>query len=355
MFSEVLDYNIYEEGNLFSFYTYEIPLPLLNSIRRYLMSEYKKWGISIEDVEIIKNTSILNDDFIKHRISMLSFSQQEKTPIELELNVLSNYQKHLEVFSNSLKNFYNSKYFINDEIFVTKLKYGEELFLKLKTSYNNCKNGGVQYRPTNVIVIKKMKIIRHDIKNKKLLTRIKKFLIDKYDMKDETKLNDKNILGVLDTSKTNLDYVNIIKRELKIKQEIELSVDDYVIDNKQVRYFMMECDYMNPKELFLKTLDFLVLKIKETDNKKILVKNINNKYYYNIDDGCATVGNIMQHYMNRLEEVEYSFFNKKFPMDKNIELQVFLYNNNKPINYIFYESKKLFEEEVEEIKKLLMD
>lgn len=348
MYNTILDYNKKTEGNSFSFYSYEIPVELLNSIRRILMTDYETYAICIENIEIIRNTGIINDDILKHRISQIPIDCDSE--ILLELN-MKNFYDLVNVLSSDFKNYYNYEYYLNPDIIITQLKKEEELFIKIKTDKKSGKDS-IQYRPTNIIVNKKMKILRHNITNKKLIARIFNFMEEKYDMKKENILNDKNIIGVLDTAKTNLDYVNIIKKELKIKKA-ELILEDYVIDNKHVRYFMIESDYKNPKELFISALDMLLKRVLRVKEIKELKENINTKYYFNIPNECATTCNVIQHYMNKLENVEFCYFNKKFPLDKDTELQIFLYNNNEEINQVIKNGIELFSTEIEKIKTLL--
>lgn len=323
LFNEVLEYEEGQEGNIYSFYTEELPLPLLNSIRRTIMTEYETYSIS-SDITVIKNTSVLNDDFLKHRLTMIPLLCNEE--IELELNVLNNTSETIDVLSYDIKNYDSKKYVMNEDILVAKLRQGEEIFVKMKVDYNNGSHN-VRYRPSNVIICKKMRVLLYKGDDEKMKEEIFDFMEERYDMKRETRLNDDAIVGVLDTAKTTVDYINVLKRHLGINPQ-DLLIEEYAINNKPVIYFMIECDYYHPKEVFYNSLRYLRNRMQKMYEKRNLTKTYDNKYFYDIQEDCATTGNLIQYFLNELPNVEYSFFIKKFPTDKNIELQIFLKNND---------------------------
>lgn len=342
LFQEKIIFDKNSENNEYSFYS-TYPVELLNSVRRILMKNYKTYAIS-DDIKIIKNTSIMNDDIIRHRISQIPiFCQSE---IELELNIKNvNDDRMVEIESHNFRSFNKDVFKITENIPITKLKKNEEVYLKIKTDYHSG-NYNIRYRPTNVIICKKIKILKHNINDEELVNDIFIFMENSYDMKKENYLNDKNIVGVLDTAKTNLDYVSIIKKELELPDSIELYLEDYIIENKYVRFYSIETTgFKDPKKIFSEGLNMLIKNLKDGLQKKILKrKQEETKYFYEIKNECATIGNIIQFFLNKKEEVEYSYFIKKTPFDTDIELQIFLIKNcNKNIDIIFLELDKEIE------------
>lgn len=341
LFKENVYYDKDSECNEYNFYT-TYPVEILNSVRRILMKNYKTYAIS-DDIKIIKNTSIMNDDIIRHRITQIPiFCDKE---IELELNVKNiNNEELEEVESHNFKSYTKDIFKMLGNIPITKLKKNEEVYLKIKTDFNSG-NHNVRYRPTNVIVCKKMKLLRHNITDTEVLQDIFLFMEDSYEMKREEYLNDKNIIGVLDTAKTNLDYISIIKKELELPEDTELFMDDYIIDNKYVRFYSIETTgFKEPKTLFSEGLNMLLKNVKDGIQKRSFVSRNEEKYFFYLINECATIGNVLQYFLNKKEEVAYSYFIRKTPLDKDIELQVFLLKKyNKNIDSIFEELEKEIE------------
>lgn len=105
---------------------------IANSLRRILISAVPT--LAIEDVKIINNTSVINDEMLSHRISLipLSYSALEELG-SFELSILCPNDKNItEVRSNELKYISKSNDIkpLYDDILIAKLKPGQQIHLE---------------------------------------------------------------------------------------------------------------------------------------------------------------------------------------------------------------------------------
>ena len=322
LFSQTLDYTLNEENNSYSFLFHGIPIQFINSLRRVIMTDVESYAIS--NINIKRNTSLLHNEFLEHRLSLVPINVNAEMTFSLEAK---NEECHfMNVFMDNLETYHDNEYYINKEILFCKLRKGQEISLtfdvvKAKASEN------IKFRKTNIILFKTTKIVSFDGAEEDM-EKIRTLLTDSYDLKLETKLNHNNTVGILDTTKTNLNIPSIVKRKLGL----DVSYENYKINNQQVYYFYIECNYLNPKDLFNESIDLLKLRLNNTQFE--LKKQLNNRYFFNIDNESATIGNPLSYCIDKLDNVDYSFYIKKFPKDKNIEFQIFLSNNDDVQTYL---------------------
>lgn len=105
---------------------------IANSLRRILIGAVPT--LAIEDVKIINNTSVINDEMLSHRISLipLSYSGLEELG-SFELSILCSNDKNItEVRSNELKYTLKSGDIkpLYDDILISKLKPGQQIHLE---------------------------------------------------------------------------------------------------------------------------------------------------------------------------------------------------------------------------------
>lgn len=334
---EELVFNNCSEDNYYSFETSEIPTCILNSVRRTIMSKLPKYSFS-DNIEIIRNTSLTNNDIIKHRLSIVPIYCNEK--IDFEINIENVEDIMIPVKTSNLICFDKTKkYYINPDITITKLRPKEKLYIKITTN-EDVPDTNIRYRMTNNIIIKKINCIKYDGEEKK---EIMEYIEDNFDFSQR---HDKSILGVMPMTRTNLNLTEIIDREFGETVEVK----PYIINNKEVKYVRIECDYYNPKEIFYNSIKILRENIMNTQNKLKLKKMYNNQYYYDLDNETATVGSVLTYFLDNHEDVEYSFFIKKFPTDKNIEIQIFLKNKEMDILRIINEIYEKIENYLKELE-----
>ena len=93
---------------------------ICNTLRRILLTKIRSYSFSSENTSIQENTSILNNDIIKHRLELFpiqSFSEnnEENITSSLYLNIENNTQENIDVTSNDFIIKINNK--LNNNIF----------------------------------------------------------------------------------------------------------------------------------------------------------------------------------------------------------------------------------------------
>jgi len=330
IFNSKLDYNETQEANEFSFYSSEIPIEYLNSLRRFIMSDYKKY--SFDGVKVKKNTGVLNDEIMKNRIEMIPIKCSKE--LQFSINVYNKDKEFLKVYSDEIVCDTDDKdYFFDKHILLNKLRKGEQLEMTFKTTKNSPVEH-VKHRIVNVIILKKIRMLKLKEKNEDVV----RFLKNQYDVEVD------NDYGLLDKMKTNLDIKRIVQE--KFNKDL-VDIEYYKKNDKFVYFFSIESDYYNPEEIFYSAVDMLKARL---NNMVYSVKRseMGKKYYLNFVNENMTLMNILQHELNDMEEVYYSYYFRLYPLDKDIELQIFL-NESQSFEMVL---KKGIEKTIEFLNKL---
>lgn len=99
---------------------------ICNGIRRVMMSEVET--LAIDSIDFYQNDSVLNEDFIAHRLGLLPLHYTEGIEeATLELEVSNDTEENYKVLSGSLSGHIDCVY---DNILLTVLRPGESLELK---------------------------------------------------------------------------------------------------------------------------------------------------------------------------------------------------------------------------------
>ena len=153
-------HNIKSNNLKLSFITSNIHTCLLNALRRTLICDVKTHAF--DNIKIFKNTSVLHNEFISHRISLIPLPDNKES-IYISLDIKNNNDEILNVTSSDFK----SNIDIIPNILIIKLKKGEHLKLEASSSIN-CGKTHAKYQPISASYFNIIKIVSFndlDIKN----------------------------------------------------------------------------------------------------------------------------------------------------------------------------------------------
>ena len=254
----MLSYN--KKLNRISFETKDIDLSILNGIRRILLMDIPILGFignGIDStVNIIENTTVLNNEIIANRIALIPLEVSEEyndkyisgeNKLEIELNVscteniklITTQDLTVIIDKQEVKNFFKKPY-----ITITKLRKNESLHLKAEA----VKETGRKNASFNIVSGATV-----------------------YNKPKEPFTNTKSI----------------------IEQEREYKEGEYVLE------FEIINNTISHKYMLLKAIDILINKLSILCDKSTIEKFENNEetYDFNIPDENDTVGNIIQSYI----------------------------------------------------------
>jgi DNA-directed RNA polymerase II subunit RPB3 len=332
-----------------------IDTSILNSIRRIILSEIENVAFEFEpyktenpDINIIKNTSPLHNEFIKHRLSLI--------PLCFDVNEINDFDKNKYKFiiqqsnnTNSLLDVHTgdiqihnedgkpySKSFrekifpknpiTNDYILITKLKpnlikqdEGNEIYIQAIASKNIAKNySGYGIVSTCVYY----NIVDEDKADKILKEKIK-------ELSDKKNLNTKD-----EIAEYKKDFINLEKQKYFHK-------NDYDEPNYFQYTITSECripsEYLFFKSILIinqKINKIIELIIKEENSFKYLDKTI-DMYELNITEEKHTIGNLLQSLMynkyvreERKNLIKFIGYRCPHPLENHLFIRLQINNEN---------------------------
>ena len=304
----------------------EIKISLANAIRRTIISDISTYEIDEKTVIFYTNNSILNNEFLAHRLSLVPIISNienmnyDKIIISCNKNndnenIESIYVKDF-VCTNSDNNevIENELIFKYPNILFSKLKYNQELIFEAKLIKNNAENGGSCFCPVS--------------------TCIYTFKIDEMLVK---KAHEKM------TSEEKRSFNTLENQRL-----YELNA----FGNPQVYQFSIESiGFYEPKHILLLGLNLLIenlnnlkLEFKNKKSKKVvLAENEENPdfFYFLIDDENETLGNLLSTYITYDENVFFCGYIIEHPLKRNVLIKIKLKNDNNLENVLLVIEKNI--------------
>ena len=271
-------------------------ISFLNALRRIILSEINTWSIDENKTEFIENNSILNNEFLKHRLSLIPIISNKD--VKYENLVISCDVKNEE---ESIKSIYVSDFEINNEIMNEKykiedfIKYPKILFAKLQNneyfsfnaslSNNSPKESGTQYCPVSTCVVT-FKNNENDLKDD--LKKIEKDLQESFIINNKEKIYEKNNKG------DPLIY------EMKIES----------------------IGFFDTKTIMEKGLTILEEKINLYEENIKDFELQNGFYILTIDNQNDTLGNLISSYINDDKDIEFSGYIIEHPLYEKICIKI---------------------------------
>jgi len=376
-----------KNNNIINFKIKNIDIGLLNSIRRTILSEIENVAFDFEPyktndslVNIIKNTSPLHNEFIKHRLSLipLCFDANEindfdNTKYKFVLqkrntttDLMDVHTGDFEIYDTDNKKYsstFRDKIFpknpiTKDYILITKLKpnlikqdEGNEIYIEAYATKDIAKN----YSGFGLVsTCTYFNIVDEDYSKEILNNKIK-------ELKKNNTLTTKE-----EIEEFKKDFNNLEKHKYFYKNEYdEANYFDFTIES--------ECR-ISPEYLFFKALTILNNKINKII-EKIIKEEIKFKYLNNTDDIYEiiienekhTIGNLIQVlcYNKFIREenkelIKYIGYRCPHPLENQMFIRIQLNSDNKDFKDKTYEIKeklmnKIFINACEDIQTYLTD
>jgi DNA-directed RNA polymerase subunit L len=293
----------------------EIKISLANAIRRTIISDIETYIIDPNKVVFYENNSILNNEFLKHRISLIPVISDienidyENIIIECKKNnddenIMSIYvsdfickdEKTGEIFDNK-------KFFKYPKILFAKLKMNQYISLEGKLTKNNTTDGNDS---SYMAVSKCVYTFKIDEKEVKTITNnmTKEEKISFLTQENE-RVYERNEIGDPNTYEFIIDSIGFYE-PLKII-------------NKGFDYLIKHLE--NVKNEFLNTKSNIIQRIETED--------LNSDFYdFLMDNENDTIGNLLSSYLMSDSKVNYCGYVIKHPLRKNIVLRIKLNENN---------------------------
>lgn len=277
-------------------------LSLVNSIRRIILSEVESYAF--DDIKITKNTSVMNDDFLKSRIELIPIIYNFKDDLDdlvFKLNIKSTNPSQRIYSKDLISN--NNKIYFDKEILLNCLKNDEELVFEAKLK----KGTGKQHAKWNQICHLGYKFKEDDQKNKLIVKK------------------DGEINKSFPNEKQRNYLINKFNNPTTVMFEIESN------ENVDVKI------YVNMSiEVFIKKLNFIKESIKNENKSKIDIIEyipIKNTFDYHIQDENHTIGNLIMNYCGLHKNILSSSYQQISNIGTSVALRL-ISNGNEPCTKI---------------------
>jgi DNA-directed RNA polymerase alpha subunit len=294
----------------FNFDVNDGDLSLANSLRRILLSEVETYAF--DEIKVKKNTSVMNDDFLKSRIELIPIKYDYKNELdELEFNLnVKNDIPNRKIFSKDLIS-NDKKIYFDQDILLNSLKENEELIFeaklkkgkpKIHAKWSQIFHMGFKFKEDeqkNKSIVKKDGKINKSFPNEKQ----RNYLLNKFN-------NPSTVLFELESNE-NID------------------VKSYV--NKGI-------------EVFIEKLNFIKDSIKNENKSKIVIIEyipIKNTYDYHINDETHTIGNLFMNYCGLHKNILSSSYQEVSNINTNIVLRLISNGNETSTKILNFTIEKI--------------
>jgi DNA-directed RNA polymerase subunit L/ferredoxin-like protein FixX len=307
-------------SNFFTiFNTQNIPLSIINGIRRSIYSNVETYAIS--NINIIENNTVLHNEFLEHRISLIPILNQENIDIEkitLEISKKNDTNENLIITSTDFEiNPKEYKKYIPNNIPITNLKPKEKLELVATVDKGNGKKHA-RYIPTSIAVFRNLVDIK--IKNINIDEEKANFIINSCP---------KNILEyqnkkIIKKNENDCMFCNsCVKTSEAIDIEDLISINKKSYKNNNIYEFKVESKgQLTNKTILMKSIEKLI-ELFEISTELFKV-NQNNYILPNLKH---TYANILVEYLQEHKDVLYCGYKVPHPLFDYSVLQIKLKEN----------------------------
>jgi DNA-directed RNA polymerase subunit L len=291
----------------------DIKISLANAIRRTIISDIFVYTIDENNIDFFENTSMLNNEFLKHRLSLIPIISGLKDINYDDLIISCKKNNEGEYMQNIYVNDFVCKDIKNDLIIENELifKYPNILFGKLKSN---------QYLSFEAKLIKNS--AEHGGSSFSSVAKcIYTFKIDEEKVKKiKSEMSEKEI-----ESFNNQD----IQRNYSINKNGDPDVFQFSIESIGFYDAMNIVSYGINR--LIEKLDDIKNEFRNKNSKKVLIiENIENLDFFNflIENENETIGNLLSTYITYDKNISYCGYIIEHPLKKNILLKVKLINEN---------------------------
>ncbi len=313
---QVIENNKRAKEGIFAFK--DVPVAVINSIRRIMLSDLKCSAFNAENVKIIKNTGTPHNEIVSHRVSMIPVLASGVATVSL--NIINTTELPLEVLSTDL-HIVTGEAKIFKDIIITTLQKGEELQLVAKVDFNTKQIGGDAYRAITTAYFKNpYAIYASEASKDKLLDYLEE---SEFTVRQEFPFFEKDdgCIGVSDDMRT------LNPREI----EAHLGLDNDSISFKivpNVKVFFIESLFIDAHAILRETIRILQLQLLEfmrTKSEYSFTKNtidVNCTVTLLIPNASPTILCPLSKYLMMNKDVEFAHYNKKHYQDYTTSLQI---------------------------------
>lgn len=290
--SNILSFKVNNENNDFL-------ISFMNGLRRTILSDIPIWTIDEEKIEFSENNSLLNNEFLKHRLILIPFLNEESSfsyeHIRVECSVKNDSENIKSIYVSDFKLIDEDteteldikKYLLTDyeDILFAKLKYNEYFSFQAKFTQNTSHHGGAQYCPVSTCSV----TFEHD----------------------ESELN--NQLKQMDKNDQNVFKIN---NQQKIYKKNKFGNPHTFLMNIE------SIGYLSTHQIIKKSLSIIKQKI-EYYQEKIKDYTLENGFYLlSLDHENDTLGNLISSYINNEEDISFSGYIIEHPLYEVVKLKI---------------------------------
>lgn len=305
----------------------EIKTGLANAIRRTIISDIKTYTIDEGSISFSENTSVLDNEFLKLRLSLIPIVS-DLDDINYENLVISCKKRN---DGENTENIYVSDFECRDietdkvidinilckfpKILFCKIRNNQSIAFESRLAYHNSDHHGASYSPVG--------------------TCIYSFKVDETEVAEMTK-------DMSDIEKIRFSTLDRERVYEKV-QDGHPSVYQFVVESigfyEPQKIVLMGMDCLIENLTILKN-DINNLTLETKSDKRIeLLTNDSNFYDFAIDNETETLGNLISSYMTYDPNVFYCGFVIEHPLKKTITLRIKLINDNTYENVVALISK----------------
>ena len=347
---KIIDQDI--EDNTTNFLIYGIETNVVNALRRVMMADYKNSAFHESNTIVHKNSGILHNEILRHRLSLLPIHTDE--PVKVELIVKNESKEILSVYSNDLKiTSGNAK--IAQDVLLYKLKENQEINLTATSDINTSKIGGTIYKP---IITSFFKIIKQISLSSRIkeedVNNIKEYLKEEFELFEEEECykqtDNYTVLGLLHTVRDKTNFLKNVIEKFNLLPG-DLILNQLHLNNIPVYSFNIESIFINPTEILYKSLDILKEQLDQFLESEMEVEEEKDFIKLFIKNGTYTICNTLSCFLQKKEKIKFAHYNKLHPLDDFIIVQLSLYDNNDDYIEILQNTLEEINNYIEEITK----
>lgn len=350
------------DHNRTCFLTFNVPVPIINTLRKIIMCDLINPGFHPKNVTVIRNTSTCNNEILIHRVSLVPIQINPNQSNTFELNVMNTVDEPKYVTTNDFIGNGNPSAIIYKDIILCLLKKSEEIQMIAKADMGTGKDH-ICYRPVANVFFKKLKFL-YVRKEMNQINQINE------QINQINKIYPLDILKSIKTTKINcIEYPNYdcigFSPELndlndeELKKYLKLTDIDIISKNDHYALFIESFFEMHNsvkilslaiKEFQKKLMQFKPYLLNEFNqksneesneesnkesneesNKESNEKPSNKlrKFIQSIDIKFENILHVFAYYMNQNESVSFANCNKNHPHSPTIDLYIWYKNETK--------------------------
>ena len=297
----------------------EIKISLANAIRRTILSDLYTYIIDCHKIEFFENSSMLNDEFLKHRISLIPVVS-DLEDVDYDNIVIkckkTNNGENIEGYyvsdfvctdSNTEEIIDNNKLFKYPGLLIGKLKTNQSVSFEGRLLKDNPVHGGAEHCPASICLYTFKIDEEQASKMKEPLSEVEKIRFDTLDIQ---RVYEKNSIGEPNVYSFKIESIGFYSA---------LKVLLFGIDALVERLNNISIEMLNPSSKKFKVLE-------NDENPDI--------HQFLIDDENETFGNLISTYMTYDSNIFYCGYVIEHPLKKNILIRLKLKENNSEANCI---------------------